>query len=223
MAHELGHAMHSWFSNRYQPFAVAHYPIFLAEIASTLNENLLINFLKKNETQPQFILYILDQYLEGFRGTLFRQTLFADFELQMHQEVEKGKTLTHDWFDENYLKLTRLYYGHEEGILEVDKYIENEWSGIPHFYYNFYVYQYATGIIASMALTEMLLKGGKDEQTRVLNFLKSGGNKYPLEILKTAGVDLTDPKTIQLALSKFDGMVSEMEKIAEPFKIGGAK
>jgi len=215
LAHEFGHALHSWFSNQTQPFPLAQYPIFLAEIASTFNEDLLVNYLTKAETDDQLKLYILDQYLENFRGTLYRQALFADFELAMHQQVENGQTLTPDWLNEKYLQMTRLYYGHEEGIVQVDKYIENEWSGVPHFYYNFYVYQYSTGIVASTALADMVLKGGQSEQTRYLNFLKSGGTKYPLDTLKEAGVDLTTPRPIKIAISKFNEIVLEMEKIAE--------
>jgi oligoendopeptidase F len=215
LAHEFGHALHSWFSNQTQPFPLAQYPIFLAEIASTFNEDLLVHYLKKTETDDRLMLYILDQYLENFRGTLYRQTLFADFELAMHQQVEEGQTLTPDWLNEKYLQMTRLYYGHKEGIVQVDKYIENEWSGVPHFYYNFYVYQYSTGIVASTALADMVLNGGKSEQTRYLNFLKSGGTKYPLDTLKDAGVDLTTPRPIKIAISKFNEIVLEMEKIAE--------
>lgn len=215
LTHEFGHALHSWFSNLTQPYPLSHYPIFLAEIASTFNENLLVDYLVKTETDNHLKLYILDQHLEGIRGTLYRQTLFADFELAMHNEVEKGKTLTHDWLSEKYLQLTRLFYGHKDGVVTVDKYIENEWLGIPHFYYNFYVYQYSTGIVASTALARMVLEGGKDEQTRYLNFIKSGSSKYPLDTLKDAGVDLTTPRPIETAISRFDETVAKMEKIAD--------
>jgi len=215
LAHEFGHALHSWLSNQTQPFPLAQYPIFLAEIASTFNETLLVNHLVNTETDDRLKLHILDQYLENFRGTLFRQTLFADFELAMHEQVEKGQTLTPDWLDEKYLQMTRLYYGHKEGVVQVDKYIKNEWSGIPHFYYNFYVYQYSTGIVASTALADMVLKGGKPEQSRYLNFLRSGGTKYPLDILKKTGVDLITPRPIKIAISKFNEVYVEMEKIAE--------
>jgi len=215
LAHEFGHALHSWFSNATQPYPLSHYPIFLAEIASTFNENLLVDYLVKTETDNRLKLFILDQHLEGIRGTLYRQTLFADFELSMHREVENGKTLTHDWLCEKYLQLTRLFYGHKEGVVTVDKYIENEWLGIPHFYYNFYVYQYSTGIAASTALARMVLESGKAEQTRYLDFLKSGSSKYPLDTLKDAGVDLTTPEPIETTISSFDEIVGEMEKIVE--------
>lgn len=220
LAHEFGHAMHSWLSNRSQPFPLSHYPIFLAEIASTFNETLLVQYLLKTETDDLMKLYILDQYLENFRGTLFRQTLFADFELAMHRAVEKGKTLTPNWLDKKYLELTRLYYGHLKGIVKVDKYIENEWSGIPHFYYNFYVYQYSTGIVAATALADMVLNGGKIEQNHYLNFLKSGGTKYPLDTLKDAGVDLTTIRPFEVAISRFNKIIEEMELIAGRLRLG---
>ncbi len=215
LTHEFGHALHSWFSNRAQPYPVAHYPIFLAEIASTFNENLLVQYIIKNETDDRLKLYILDQFIDGFRGTLYRQTLFADFELAMHQKVEKGHSLTPDWLDQLYLKLTRLFYGHKEKVVQVDKYIQNEWSGIPHFYYNFYVYQYSTGIVASTALAQMVLSGGESERRRYLDFLKSGGTRFPLDTLKEAGVDLTSPEPIKIALTKFDQIVSQMEEIVQ--------
>jgi oligoendopeptidase F len=215
LGHEFGHALHSWFSNKTQPYPLAHYPIFLAEIASTFNETLLVHHLLKTETDDLVKLYILDQYLEEFRGTLYRQTLFADFELAMHQWVEKGQTLTPDWLDKTYLGLTRHYYGHKLGIISVNKYIENEWSNVPHFYYNFYVYQYSTGIAAASALANMVLKGSDSERNRYMDFLKSGGSKYPLDTLKDAGVDLTTPQPIVMAVRKFDEIVSQMETIVK--------
>jgi oligoendopeptidase F len=214
LAHEFGHALHSYFSNKTQPFPTAHYPIFLAEIASTFNEALLVDHLIKTQEDDLLKLYILDQYIESLRGTLYRQTLFADFELAMHEEVEKGQTLTHEWLDKKYLELTRLYYGHGEGILKVDKYIRNEWSGIPHFYYNFYVYQYSTGIVAATALSDMVLNGGEAERTRYLDFLSAGGSDYPLNILEKTGVDLTTPAPIIATIKRIDQLINEMEKIA---------
>lgn len=217
LAHEMGHALHSWFSNRNQPFPLADYPIFLAEIASTFNENLLITHMLKSNEDDLVKLFLLDQYLEGFRGTLYRQTLFAEFELIMHKEVERGRTLTADWLDENYFELTKKYYGEDLGIIKIDKYIANEWSAIPHFYYNFYVYQYSTGIIASTTLAESVISGSEKEKKKYLNFLCSGGNDYPLEILKRAGVDLTSRKTTEAVFRKFSSLVSEMEEKVTPF------
>jgi oligoendopeptidase F len=218
MAHELGHAMHSHFSDLTQPYATANYATFLAEIASTFNEHLLMHYLLKNEKDELFKLYILDNYLDGFRATLYRQTLLAEFELAMHNRVEQGQTLTADWLDRKYLELTRLYYGHDKGVCQVDDYIEVEWNRIPHFYLNYYVFQYSTGIIASMALSDMVFHGGKNEQTRYLEFLKAGGSDYPLAILKKAGVDMTTAAPFTAALKRFDQLVGEMEKIVARLK-----
>lgn len=214
LAHELGHSMHSYFSNQTQHFANAQYPTFLAEIASTFNEHMLVRQMLKSETDDALKLFLLDSYLEQIRGTLFRQTLFAEFELAIHEKAEQGQTLTPDWLDKTYLDLTRAYYGHSQGVVDVEDYIQSEWSGIPHFYYNFYVFQYSTGIVASMALSDMVLKGGEAERARYLNFLKAGGSKFPLDTLREAGVDMATPAPIVTALKQFDEMVGEMEIIA---------
>jgi len=212
LAHELGHAMHSKLSEAAQPFATHDYPIFLAEIASTFNENLLMHHLLDTVPDDTLKLYLLDNYLETIRGTLFRQTLFADFELAMHERVEQGQSLTPDWLDRTYLDLTRLYYGHGEGVMEVEDWIQSEWSSIPHFFYNFYVYQYATGIVSSMALSEAALRdtGARD---RFLTFLGAGGSRFPLDTLKAAGVDLTTPGPVEAALQAFDSLVARMEAL----------
>ena len=214
LAHELGHAMHSYLSEKNQPYPTADYPIFLAEIASTFNENLLMHQLLKTEQDDTLKLFLLDSYLETLRGTLFRQTLFADFELAMHERVEQGHSLTPDWLDAKYLELTRLYYGHDAGVMKVDDYLQAEWSGIPHFYYNYYVYQYATGIVASMALSEGVMAHGAANRDRFLTFLSSGCSRFPLDTLKAAGVDLTTPQPVEAALRAFDGLVAEMEVLA---------
>lgn len=213
LAHEMGHAMHSWFSDSTQPYAMSQYPIFLAEIASTFNENLLIRHLLKSEKDDQFKLYLLDAYLDGVRNTLYRQTLFADFELAMHERVEQGQSLTPDWLNAKYLELTRLYYGHAQGVVKVEDYIQTEWSGIPHFFYNFYVFQYATGIVSSMALADAVLKEGAPAQARYMAFLKAGGTKFPMDTLKAAGVDLSTSRPVEQALKAFGELVSEMETI----------
>jgi oligoendopeptidase F len=213
LAHELGHAMHSYLSERNQPFPTADYPIFLAEIASTFNENMLMHALLETERDPTLKLFLLDHHLETLRGTLFRQTLFAEFELAMHERVEQGQSLTPDWLDATYLELTRRYYGHDQGVVRVDDYIQHEWSGIPHFYYGFYVYQYATGIVASMALAEAVLAEGEPARDRYLAFLGSGSSRFPLDTLKAAGVDLATPAPVEAALSAFDGMVARMEAL----------
>jgi oligoendopeptidase F len=214
LAHELGHAMHSRLSEKAQPYPTSDYPIFLAEIASTFNENLLMHHLLESERDDTLKLYLLDSYLETLRGTLFRQTLFADFELAMHERVEQGQSLTPDWLNTTYLDLTRLYYGHEAGVMRVDDSIQVEWSGIPHFYYNYYVYQYATGIVASMALSRGVLDHGGERREAYLAFLRSGNSRFPLDTLKAAGVDLTAPQPVEAALKAFDDLVGQMEVLA---------
>lgn len=221
LAHELGHAMHSYFSNKTQPFAMADYSTFLAEIASTFNENLLMEYLLKMEKDDLFKLFILDGFISRFRGTVYRQTLFAEFELEMHRQVEKGQTLTPEWLNKKYLEITRLYYGHDQGIVEVGDFIQNEWSGIPHFYLDYYVFTYATGMIASQALTEMVLNGGKAEREKYLTFLSAGGSRYPLDTLKLAGVDMTTTAPAEAAFKRFDRMVSQMEQIVKRLKKQG--
>jgi oligoendopeptidase F len=213
LAHELGHAMHSYLSERAQPFPTADYPIFLAEIASTFNENMLMHTLLETEQDRTLKLFLLDSYLETLRGTLFRQTLFAEFELAMHERVEQGQSLTPDWLNAKYLELTRLYYGHEQGVVAVDDYIQSEWSGIPHFFYGFYVYQYATGIVASMALARAVLEEGEPARKRYLEFLGSGSSRFPLDTLKAAGVDLAAPEPVLAALGAFDDLVARMEAL----------
>ena len=151
LAHELGHALHSYLSNKKQPFSLASYSTFLAEIASTFNEHLLVDYLIRNESNDMFRLFILDNYLNGIKGTVYRQTHFAEYELAMHQYVESGQTLTAQWLNDKYLETTRDYYGHDKGIVYVDDYIQNEWSVVPHFFLTYYVYAYATGMIASSA------------------------------------------------------------------------
>ena len=214
LAHELGHAMHSYLSERSQPYPTADYPILLAEIASTFNENLLMRQLLKTESDDTLKRFLLDSYLETLRGTLFRQTLFADFELSMHERVEQGLTLTAEWLDKTYLELTRLYYGHNAGVMEVPDYIQGEWSGIPHFFYNFYVFQYATGIVASMALADAVLAQEEGRRDAFLAFLRSGSSRFPLDTLKAAGVDLTRPEPVLAALKAFDDLVGELEVLA---------
>jgi oligoendopeptidase F len=221
LAHELGHSMHSYYSTKTQPYATSQYTTFLAEIASTFNENMLMRQILKTETDDMFKLYLLDRYLDGVRGTIFRQTLFAEFELDMHTQVEQGQTLTADWLNQKYLELTRLYYGNDKGVCEVGDYIEDEWSYIPHFYMDYYVYQYATGIIASMALSQMVLSGEADAKEKYLTFLKAGGSDYPLNILKKAGVDMTTSAPTDAAFKNFDDLVTQMEQIVDRLKKAG--
>lgn len=222
LAHELGHANHSYLSDKNQPYANHNYTHFLAEVASTFNENLLLDYLLKNEKDDLFKLYLLDSFFEQVRASVLRQTLFAEFELEMHKYVENGGTLTPDWLNSKYLELTREYYGHKDGVCIVDDYIQNEWSTIPHFLvYTYYVYQYATGFMSSMALSSEVLKGDINARDKYLTFLKSGGSKYSLDILKAAGVDLSTTKPYETALKRMDELVTEMEKLTAKLKKEG--
>ncbi|MCU0285698.1 MAG: oligoendopeptidase F [Acidobacteria bacterium] len=218
LAHELGHTIHTYFSNESQPFPTANYTIFLAEVASTFNENLLMQYLLKYEKDDLLKLFILDNFLQQIKGSLYRQVQFAEFELAMHREVEADRSLTPQWLNQKFLELTRFYYGHDKGVVEVDDYIQDEWATVPHFHRNYYVYTYSTGIIASMALSDMVLNGKKAEREKYLAFLKSGGSNYPLETLKLAGVDMTTPVPYQAAFKRIGELVSEMEKISARLK-----
>jgi oligoendopeptidase F len=218
LAHELGHALHSYFANRAQHYTNSQYSNFLAEIASTFNESVLVDYLLKHENDDLFKLFILDAFLQQVKGTVYRQVHFAEFELAMHRQVEAGKTLTADWLNKKYLELARYYYGHDKGVTEVGDYIQNEWAGIPHFFLNYYVYTYSTGMISSTALAQMVLTGSKTEREKYLDFLKAGGSNYSLEILKQAGVDITTDKPYQMAFQRFNRLVSEMEKIVRKLK-----
>lgn len=207
IAHEMGHALHSYFSNHHQPYIYAGYKIFVAEVASTVNEALLMEHLLANSVNLQEKLYLLNQYLEQFRTTVFRQTMFAEFEKIIHQEVENGGALTAEWFSEQYLKLNQLYYG-EETV--VDPEIAMEWARIPHFYSAFYVYKYATGYSAAIALSQKILKEGTGPVAKYLDFLKSGDSDYPLNLLRKAGVDMESPAPVEDALKVFEKLLNEM-------------
>lgn len=221
LAHELGHSMHSYFSYKTQHYAQADYPTFLAEIASTFNENMVLEYLIKTEKNDLFKLYILDEYLNQFRGTVYRQTLFSEFELAIHQRVEEGKSLTPDWLNQKYLELTRFYYGHDQGVMEVGDFLQVEWSSVPHFFLNYYVFNYSTGLIASQALTEMVLHGKKADKQRYLDFLSAGGSRFPLDTLKLAGIDMTTDAPAKAAFKRFNDLVAEMEKIVKRLKKQG--
>src|SRR5512140_1522239 len=189
LAHELGHTMHSYLANKSQTFLNAQYSIFVAEVASTFNEALLIDHMLKSVKDDGTRLSMLGSYLDNMKATVFRQTQFAEFELRIHDMAEKGQSLTGDDLDKLYLEITRKYYGHDKGVCFVDDNIKAEWSYIPHFYLNFYVFQYATSFTASGALSEKVLAGEKGETDRYLTLLKSGGSDYPINLLKKAGVD----------------------------------
>ena len=216
LTHEVGHAIHSYFSNRTQPHATADYSIFVAEVASTFNEALL-NAAMLEEAQAngdtEQELFLLGSILDGLRATLFRQTMFAEFELRIHQEAENDRPLTGDRLSEIYLELLRSYQGHNQGLLEVADLYSVEWAAVPHFYYDFYVYQYATGIIASTALSEAVRDRRPGAVDRFLTFLKSGGSKHPLELLRSAGVDLERPEPYDDAMTAMTRHMDRLETL----------
>jgi oligoendopeptidase F len=213
VTHELGHTMQSYLSNRTQPFHLANYPTFVAEVASTFNEALLIDYMLRTIEDDNARLSLLGNYLENIKGTVFRQTQFAEFELRMHQMAEKGEPITGEALDKLYLEITRKYYGHDKGVSVVDDYIRHEWMFIPHFYYNFYVFQYATSFTASAALSEKVMAGDPAATKRYLAFLSAGGSKYPIDLLKDAGVDMTTNEPLELTLKKMNRVMDDMEKI----------
>ena len=213
VAHELGHTMQSYFSNKSQPFPTASYPIFVAEVASTFNEALLIDHMLKTIKDDTTKLSLLGNYLEGIKSTVFRQTQFAEFELRVHQMAEKGEPLTGEVLDKLYAEITKKYYGHDQGVCIVDDYIAHEWAFIPHFYRNFYVFQYATSFTASAALSEKVMAGDKAALKRYLDFLNAGGSKYPVDLLKDAGVDMTTDEPLELTMKKMNRVMDEMEKL----------
>ncbi|OLB57365.1 MAG: oligoendopeptidase F [Ktedonobacter sp. 13_2_20CM_2_56_8] len=210
LAHELGHSLHSFYTRNYQPYQYGDYTIFVAEVASTLNEGLLTEHLLKTTSDTALRLAILNHSLEGFRGTLFRQTMFAEFEQQIHSRAEKGEPLTTDSLSALYHGLNEKYYGGETFI---DELIDIEWARIPHFYSSFYVYQYATGISAASALVQQILHEGKPAVERYLKFLSSGSSDYSIELLKKAGVDMTSPEPIRQALALFESHLAQMEEL----------
>ncbi len=199
LAHEAGHAMHTYYSHRNQPYRNASYTIFLAEVASTLNENLLIHYLLGQTTQPKEKLFLLNYNLEQYRTTVYRQTMFAEFEKMIHERVEQGGSLTPDSLCEMYYDLNKFYY---QGVV-LDDEIAMEWARIPHFYNAFYVYKYATGFSAAVALANQILSGGPEARARYLEFLSSGGKDYPLELLKKAGVNMETPQPVEECLRTF--------------------
>ncbi|MFV9511424.1 oligoendopeptidase F [Tepidibacillus sp. LV47] len=210
LAHELGHSMHTYYSHTNQPYIYAHYKIFVAEVASTLNEALLMNYLLKITTDKNEKLYYLNHYLEQFRTTVYRQTMFAEFEKMIHEKVESGEALTPELLNQMYHELNVKYYGPD---IVVDDLIDLEWARIPHFYMNFYVYKYATGFSAAISLSQQILEEGQPAVERYLNFLKSGSSDYPVNLLKKAGVDMNTPEPIQKALDVFREILDEMEQL----------
>jgi len=212
LAHEMGHSMHSYLTREKQPYVYGNYSIFLAEVASTTNEALLTNHLLETLEDGPEKLYLLNHYLESFRGTVFRQTMFAEFERDIHAIVEEGQALTHEVLSENYRKLNEKYYG---PAMIIDKEIDLEWARIPHFYYNFYVFQYATGFSAAVSLSQQILDEGQPAVDRYLDFLGAGRSEYPLDIMDKAGADMRSGQSVKDALKLFAKLVDEMEVLLE--------
>ncbi|MBO8162949.1 MAG: oligoendopeptidase F [Brevibacillus sp.] len=210
LAHEMGHALHSYFSDTNQPYTYAQYRIFVAEVASTLNEALLMHHLLETTHEKHQRMYLINYYLEQFRGTVFRQTMFAEFEKRIHERVEAGEALTADSLSALYRELNVAYHGPE---MVVDREVDLEWARIPHFYNNFYVYKYATGFSAATSLYKQIIEEGEPAVERYLTFLKSGGSDYPINLLKRAGVDMTSAEPIREALSVFQDLLTQMEQL----------
>ena len=210
LAHELGHSLHSYYTRKNQPFVYGNYSIFVAEVASTCNEALLNDYLLKTIKDKNEKLYILNNFLEGFRGTVFRQTMFAEFEHDIHKLAQEGVALTAEKLSDIYYDLNKKYFGK---IVISDKEIALEWARIPHFYYNYYVYQYATGYSAATFLANKILTEGKKAVNSYLDFLKAGSSDYPIEVLKKAGVDMTSKQPILDALDVFEEKLNELEKL----------
>jgi len=210
IAHELGHAMHTYHSNKYQPQAKADYKIFVAEVASTVNEVLLLKHILKTCTDVKLKKYLLSYYMDMIRTTLFRQTMFAEFEYLAHSKAEAGEPLTKDGLNAIYLDLNKKYYG--EGVIHDDE-IQYEWARIPHFYRAFYVYKYATGIISAISIAERIYKEGEPAVKDYFKFLSSGGSDSPVELLKLAGVDLTKTTAFEAAMDSFKSTLEEFKKL----------
>jgi len=213
LAHELGHTMHSHFSNTRQPYPLADYPTFVAEVASTFNEALLIDSMLREITDPPTRLSLLGSYLENIKATVFRQTQFAEFELRMHEMGWRGEPITGEALAKLYLDITKRYYGHGEGVLFVDDYVANEWSYIPHFYSDFYVFQYATSFTAAETLAARVVAGDAATTARYLAFIGSGGSKYPIDLLKEAGVDMTTDEPLEVTMRTMNRIMDEIERI----------
>ncbi|HGF7498554.1 TPA: oligoendopeptidase F [Enterococcus faecium] len=212
LVHEMGHSVHSYFTRSNQPYVYGDYSIFLAEIASTTNENILTEYLLETEKDPRVRAYVLNHYLDGFKGTVFRQTQFAEFEHFMHTEDEKGVPLTSEYLSDSYGKLNAKYYG---PAVEEDPEIKFEWSRIPHFYYNYYVFQYSTGFSAASALAKKILNQEPEALENYLAYLKAGNSDYPVEVMKKAGVDMTQAAYIEDAMSMFEQRLNELEKLID--------
>ncbi|WP_080146146.1 oligoendopeptidase F [Marinilactibacillus piezotolerans] len=216
LVHELGHSAHSYFTRSNQPFVYGDYSIFLAEIASTTNENILTDYLLKTTDDPKARAYVLNHYLDGFKGTVFRQTQFAEFEHFMHEEAAKGTPLTAEYLSQNYAEINSKYYGE---AVEKDPEIQYEWARIPHFYYNYYVYQYSTGFCAATALADKILDEEEGALEQYLDYLKAGSSDFPIEVMKKAGVDMTNKTYIEKAMKVFEERLNELESVLKELNL----
>ncbi len=210
LVHEMGHSMHSYYTRSSQPYTYGGHSIFTAEVASTVNECLLMQHLLESETDNEMKKYILNMHIDSFRSTLFRQAMFAEFELMTHEKAEAGETLTAEFLSTEYGKLNKKYFGES---LTDDDLIQYEWARIPHFYRAFYVYQYSTGYSAANAITTKILNEGEGAVKAYKDFLKTGNSDYPVNLLRIAGVDMSKPQPVELAMKKFKGLVDEFEKL----------
>ena len=213
LIHELGHSMHSFYTRKNQPYVYGDYSIFVAEVASTCNEALLTEYLYnkfEKEGNKNGMLRVLNQALSGFTATVYRQTQFAEFEHKINQHLQNGGALTAEYFNTEYFNLIKKYYG---DVFTYDEDIKYEWSRVPHFYYNYYVYQYATGYSAAQALSKLILKDSKNAKVYIDEFLSKGCSNYPIEVLKNAGVDMSKPEPIELALQDFEEKIEKFEKL----------
>lgn len=213
LIHELGHTMQSYLSNKTQPYSLHDYTIFVAEVASTFNEALLDHLMLSRISDKSQRISLLMNMLDGFKGTLFRQTQFAEFQLAMHEMAAKGEPLTGKALSAIYRDITRCYYGHAEGVSVVDDKVDIEWAFIPHFYMGFYVYQYSTSFVASQALSEQVLTGDKESLSRYMSFLSAGRSKYPIDELADAGVDMLSAKPFDQCISKMNSLMDQIEEL----------
>jgi oligoendopeptidase F len=213
LAHELGHAAHSVLSNRNQIYNKSNYSTYIAEIASTTNEILLLDYMLKNSEDKDLKIFLLNNYIEHFRTTVFRQTMFAEFEKFMYETVEKDEMLTPSVMSDKYYELLKKYHGVDKNVMKIDSLYSNEWARIPHFYYNFYVYQYATSYISSVIIATKILNGDNDQLEKYMELLKSGCSDYPVDLLKKAGVDLTDNSCYETAFKQFSEYLEELKSL----------
>ncbi len=214
LAHELGHTMHSYFSNKNQPFITSDYPIFVAEIASTCNESILNDYMVKHAKTKEEKLFLLGSYLELLRTTVFRQTSFAEFEWEIHKKVEKGEPLTGEVMSDIYYDIVKKYYGNDQGVCVVDPYIAYEWAYIPHFvHYSYYVYQYSTSLIYATAFAQKILKEGQPAVDNYFKILNGGGSDYPINLIKKAGIDPLSPEAFNLTMQRMNEVMDEIEKL----------